>query len=408
MNYSADFQMYTHYVNNYSSAMAAYNECENNPTFKSFMNDIKAKQEKRALSLSDLLITPVQRVPRYTLLLKELLKNTPKDHPDYGPLEKAVESLQKVGALINEGKRESEKMSALAKIESKISGLGFRLTEPGRVFLFEGELSEYCESGKRKQRHVFLFNDILICTQVVRGRFVSNEKTVYDAKWTLKLADHVIAPIDRKSMDSFSMTEDVIPPFSIGLKGKTDKRVLIASSEEEFEKWMKNFKEAAKIVSKKSRSRKPSGTLTSGGNKFALKISEPRPDLEPKNVMPTEAAIKLIKERMENIENDMRVETKVLSGLQRLNQVYVNANAKAKTKVSDQKQESSKLLSLLQFENSRYSELLKEFESYSSRTKKYLVDRKDFTKVLSALPEEKMFIRLYEITKVSFHNHQLN
>ena len=38
---------------------------------------------KKKMGLENLLIMPVQRLPRYNLLLRDLLKQTKDDHPDY-------------------------------------------------------------------------------------------------------------------------------------------------------------------------------------------------------------------------------------------------------------------------------------------------------------------------------------
>lgn len=40
-------------------------------------------EEVKGLKLNALLITPVQRIPRYKLLLQELLHNTAASSPDY-------------------------------------------------------------------------------------------------------------------------------------------------------------------------------------------------------------------------------------------------------------------------------------------------------------------------------------
>jgi hypothetical protein len=40
--------------------------------------------------LADFLIMPVQRIPRYSLLLKELVKVTSADHPDYAGSKKSL------------------------------------------------------------------------------------------------------------------------------------------------------------------------------------------------------------------------------------------------------------------------------------------------------------------------------
>ena len=51
--------------------------------------------------IESLLIMPVQRIPRYTLLLEDLFKNTPSDHPDNENIFKAIQGLKKVAAHVN-------------------------------------------------------------------------------------------------------------------------------------------------------------------------------------------------------------------------------------------------------------------------------------------------------------------
>jgi RhoGEF domain len=43
---------------------------------------------------------PVQRLPRYVMLLNELMKNTAQKHPDYQNINKAVVQLKEVAGLI--------------------------------------------------------------------------------------------------------------------------------------------------------------------------------------------------------------------------------------------------------------------------------------------------------------------
>jgi len=45
------------------------------------------------LDLSSILIQPVQRLPRYQLLIKELLKYTEEGHVDYAPLQEAMKKI---------------------------------------------------------------------------------------------------------------------------------------------------------------------------------------------------------------------------------------------------------------------------------------------------------------------------
>jgi hypothetical protein len=54
------------------------------------------------LDLVDYLIQPVQRIPRYNLLLQQVIKYTPHDHPDRKDLQKALEATQTAASFINE------------------------------------------------------------------------------------------------------------------------------------------------------------------------------------------------------------------------------------------------------------------------------------------------------------------
>lgn len=79
---------------------------------------------------------PVQRIPRFELLLGRLLEATPRDHADYFELEKgqlcvlcASHSLEAIAVVrdvvkkINEQKRESEATAKLLFLEQNVKGL---------------------------------------------------------------------------------------------------------------------------------------------------------------------------------------------------------------------------------------------------------------------------------------------
>jgi len=59
---------------------------------------------------------PIQRIPRYRLLLQELLKYTPETHPDYANINKAVAEIMKVAEHVNEGIRHTENSRLLVDI----------------------------------------------------------------------------------------------------------------------------------------------------------------------------------------------------------------------------------------------------------------------------------------------------
>ena len=80
----------------------------NNQKKKKFESDQK---EASGLDLASFLILPVQRLPRYVLLLKELQRYTPENHPEYKSLIDAIDHIARSLEIINESKREHEQSS---------------------------------------------------------------------------------------------------------------------------------------------------------------------------------------------------------------------------------------------------------------------------------------------------------
>lgn len=120
------------------------------------------------MDLNAFLIKPVQRVCKYPLLLKELLKNTPETHPDYADLNEAHEAMQNSCLKLNERKREVENMSHFLTIKAR-TGKNFiesgrRFIQDGNIFILvekEGKQKTKIKRREKKGRYV-LFSDILV------------------------------------------------------------------------------------------------------------------------------------------------------------------------------------------------------------------------------------------------------
>ena len=69
-----------------------------------------ASPRLKGQTLQSLLIMPVQRVPRYKLLIRELVKETPADHPARPALDEAAELIGAAAKQINEALRQHEKL----------------------------------------------------------------------------------------------------------------------------------------------------------------------------------------------------------------------------------------------------------------------------------------------------------
>jgi len=80
-------KMYIAFVSNYMQSVKRIQALtKDRPWFANFVTHLK-RTNKSLRGLESYLILPVQRLPRYVLLLREVRKHTPKSHKDYGLLE---------------------------------------------------------------------------------------------------------------------------------------------------------------------------------------------------------------------------------------------------------------------------------------------------------------------------------
>lgn len=105
-------KMYTSYVQNFSGATQTLGKLltdKKYERFKVYVDQCRSDPRCQGLSLESFLVMPVQRIPRYKLLLTELLKNTEESNKDYILLSKALEAIESVATLMNEDLRQNEK-----------------------------------------------------------------------------------------------------------------------------------------------------------------------------------------------------------------------------------------------------------------------------------------------------------
>ncbi|KAJ5079841.1 faciogenital dysplasia protein [Anaeramoeba ignava] len=179
------FKIYTNYINNYNQSMGMLNELRSkNGKFSKFLEDVKNLPESQNFPLESLLITPIQRIPRYSLLLDSLFNNTPAQHPDYNNLRQASQKAQEIAEYINEHKRDSENIEKVMMFDKKLKHKKFHLaSSPARRFVLDGELLVFegenvgdmkfiNQAHQRnskitvKNRYCILFNDLLLICKV--------------------------------------------------------------------------------------------------------------------------------------------------------------------------------------------------------------------------------------------------
>ncbi|XP_076969758.1 rho guanine nucleotide exchange factor 17 [Tamandua tetradactyla] len=178
--------IYSAYIDNFLNAKDAVRVAkEARPAFLKFLEQ-SMRENKEKQALSDLMIKPVQRIPRYELLVKDLLKHTPEDHPDYPLLLDAQRNIKQVAERINKGVRSAEEAErharVLQEIEAHIEGME-DLQAPLRRFLRQEMVIEVKAVGGKKDRSLFLFTDLIVCTTLKRksGSLRRSSMSLYTA-----------------------------------------------------------------------------------------------------------------------------------------------------------------------------------------------------------------------------------
>lgn len=166
-------KVYTTYLGNYENALSVFYETrDHSEKFRKFLTRLSAESPVfKDKSLNNLLVTPMQRVCKYELLLKNIIsqeKKRPK--PDDNGIRKIKRAMGRVNDTlqkIDKRRIESDDWGQILQLEEKL-GLTEPLRKRGRLIVAEGTFntSRRLYNGNVVSRvcSVILFNDILLRT----------------------------------------------------------------------------------------------------------------------------------------------------------------------------------------------------------------------------------------------------
>ncbi|OQR80204.1 active breakpoint cluster region-related protein-like [Tropilaelaps mercedesae] len=159
-------EVYNIFLQNYSKAIETVRRCSlNNAKFDELSKNMKLKGQ--TTSLEDLLHKPVARIQKNALVIDDLLRATSATHPDYNNLKVA----SKLTQHFLENLKTNSTLESMFPLQDRASRHVVR-----NVFMVQLE-------GHRKLRHLFLFNDVLVC-----AKCKTNGRTRYlEVKWFLPL-----------------------------------------------------------------------------------------------------------------------------------------------------------------------------------------------------------------------------
>jgi hypothetical protein len=164
------FKLYFAYCNNYAEAnnylILLLSDKKNNSIFIDFLQQIEFSIELEKKDLSSMLIKPVQRLPKYVLLFKELRKSTQETHPDYKDITKALENFDDLNQENNRKMMEDLNKLKVFELQEKFEKpLGFPLLDGKRRFLEEEPLVLLNDNKADLSVIVFFFTDLIIVAE---------------------------------------------------------------------------------------------------------------------------------------------------------------------------------------------------------------------------------------------------
>ncbi|XP_068183737.1 faciogenital dysplasia isoform X2 [Antennarius striatus] len=163
-------KMYGEYVKNFDRAMDLVNTwTQRSSQFKGVVQNVQKQDVCGNLTLQHHMLEPVQRIPRYELLLRDYLKKLPDDALDRKDAEKALELISTAANHSNAAIRKMEKMNKLLEVYERLGGEE-DIVNPANELIKEGHIKKMsAKNGTAQDRYLYLFNNmVLYCVPKLR------------------------------------------------------------------------------------------------------------------------------------------------------------------------------------------------------------------------------------------------
>lgn len=231
-------KMYAEYVKNFEKAMDVLKQwSDRSPHFKAVITEIQSQEACGNLTLQHHMLEPVQRIPRYEMLLKDYLKKLPPDDPDRRDAEKSLEIIATAATHSNSAIRKSENLKKLMEIYEML-GEEEDIVNPSNEFIKEGHILKLSpRSTSTMERYLFLFNNMLL--------YCVPKFSLGGPKYTVRT---------RIGLDGMQVTETINDenPHTFQVSGKERALDLQASSEQDKASWIKALRETIEIFQQKN------------------------------------------------------------------------------------------------------------------------------------------------------------
>ncbi|XP_067855854.1 FYVE, RhoGEF and PH domain-containing protein 4-like isoform X2 [Heptranchias perlo] len=232
-------KMYAEYVKNFEKAMELLKTwMSRSPQFKAIVEDIQKQEICGSLTIQHHMLEPVQRIPRYELLLKDYLKKLPQDDSDRKDAEKSLEIISTAATHSNAAIRMMEKMKKLIDVYEMLGGEEEDIVNPSNELIKEGQILKLAARNTSSQeRYLFLLNNMLLyCVPKFSLVF-----TRYSVRTKIGIEGmQVVETLNKDYPNTFQVS------------GKERTLELQASSDQNKEEWIKALKDTIQDFNQKN------------------------------------------------------------------------------------------------------------------------------------------------------------
>uniref|UniRef100_A0A8C5HTU0 Phosphatidylinositol 3,4,5-trisphosphate-dependent Rac exchanger 2 protein n=1 Tax=Gouania willdenowi TaxID=441366 RepID=A0A8C5HTU0_GOUWI len=244
LHFRSRFQIYDEYCGNHEKAQRLLLELNKIRSVRTCLLNcmLLGGRKNTEVPLEGYLVAPIQRMCKYPLLLRELLKRTPKKHSDYTFVQESLQMMKAVCSSLNEAKRQMEKLEILEELQSHIEGWeGSNITDTCTEMLMQGVLLKI-SAGNIQERIFFLFDKLLVYCKK-KNRRLKNSKTStegprYLFRGRINTEVMEVENVDDGTADYHSSGNIVNNGWKIHNTAKNKWFVCMAKTPEEKQEWL--------------------------------------------------------------------------------------------------------------------------------------------------------------------------
>ncbi|KAJ7332929.1 hypothetical protein JRQ81_015109 [Phrynocephalus forsythii] len=156
-------KMYSEYVKNFDKAVELITTwSEKSLAFQEVLSCIQRREICANLTLQHHMLEPIQRIPRYELLLKDYIQKLPLESPDRQDAQKALEMIFTAAKHCNAAIAEMERLQNLWEVYRRL-GLEDDISDPSNELIKEGPVQKISfRHNITMEKYIFLFNNVLL------------------------------------------------------------------------------------------------------------------------------------------------------------------------------------------------------------------------------------------------------